>query len=106
MTIGAGQRMSQVFAASKLQKNPETAKGSGFFYCFWVLGVLFRRNLVLVPCVRLTGLEPARRKTPDPKSGASTNFATSAFLILNSEFIVQNESFIIHLASMRVQSYG
>ena len=28
--------------------------------------------------VRLTGLEPARRKTPDPKSGASTNFATSA----------------------------
>ncbi len=29
-------------------------------------------------CVRLTGLEPARRKTPDPKSGASTNFATSA----------------------------
>ena len=29
--------------------------------------------------VRLTGLEPARRETPDPKSGASTNFATSAF---------------------------
>ena len=28
--------------------------------------------------VRLTGLEPARRKTPDPKSGASTNSATSA----------------------------
>ena len=29
--------------------------------------------------VRLTGLEPARRETPDPKSGASTNSATSAF---------------------------
>ena len=28
--------------------------------------------------VRLTGLEPARRKTPDPKSGASTNSATGA----------------------------
>ena len=29
-------------------------------------------------CVRLIGLEPTRRKTPDPKSGASTNFATGA----------------------------
>ena len=28
--------------------------------------------------VRLIGLEPTRRETPDPKSGASTNFATSA----------------------------
>ena len=28
--------------------------------------------------VRLTGLEPARRETPDPKSGASTNSATGA----------------------------
>ena len=31
--------------------------------------------------VRLIGLEPTRRKTPDPKSGASTNFATSAWPI-------------------------
>ncbi len=31
-------------------------------------------------CVRLIGLEPTRRETPDPKSGASTNFATSAIL--------------------------
>ena len=29
-------------------------------------------------CVRLIGLEPTRITTPDPKSGASTNFATSA----------------------------
>ncbi len=29
--------------------------------------------------VRLIGLEPTRRETPDPKSGASTNFATSAW---------------------------
>ena len=31
-----------------------------------------------VVCVRLIGLEPTRRETPDPKSGASTNSATSA----------------------------
>ena len=31
--------------------------------------------------VRLTGLEPARRETPDPKSDASTNSATGALLL-------------------------
>ena len=31
--------------------------------------------------VRLIGLEPTRLATPDPKSGASTNFATSAFAV-------------------------
>ena len=30
---------------------------------------------------RLIGLEPTRLATPDPKSGASTNFATSAFAV-------------------------
>ncbi len=29
--------------------------------------------------VRLTGIEPARRKTLDPKSSASANSATGAF---------------------------
>ncbi len=29
-------------------------------------------------CVRPIGLEPTRRKTLDPKSSASTNFATGA----------------------------
>ena len=29
--------------------------------------------------VRTIGLEPTRRKTPDPKSGAATNYATCAF---------------------------
>ena len=29
-------------------------------------------------CVHLIGLEPTRPKTPDPKSGASTNSATGA----------------------------
>ena len=28
--------------------------------------------------VRSGGLEPPRRKSPDPKSGAATNYATSA----------------------------
>jgi hypothetical protein len=30
--------------------------------------------------VRKKGLEPPRREAPDPKSGAATNYATSAFL--------------------------
>ena len=34
---------------------------------------------LLILSVRLTGLEPARRKTLDPKSSASTNSATGAF---------------------------
>lgn len=29
--------------------------------------------------VRMKGLEPPRRETPDPKSGAATNYATSAY---------------------------
>ena len=30
--------------------------------------------------VRMKGLEPLRLSAPDPKSGAATNYATSAFL--------------------------
>lgn len=30
--------------------------------------------------VRKKGLEPPRREAPDPKSGAATNYATSAFI--------------------------
>ena len=36
---------------------------------------------LLILSVRLTGLEPARRETLDPKSSASTNSATGAFLM-------------------------
>lgn len=32
--------------------------------------------------VRLIGLEPTQPELPDPKSGASTNFATGAWLLL------------------------
>jgi hypothetical protein len=28
----------------------------------------------------MEGLEPTRREAPDPKSGAATNYATSAYL--------------------------
>ena len=41
--------------------------------------------------VRLKGLEPSRSKTPDPKSGASTNFATSAFASAKIQLIFQLE---------------
>ena len=33
--------------------------------------------------VRMTGLEPTRRKTLDPKSSAATNYATSALVFLH-----------------------
>ena len=34
--------------------------------------------------VRVIGLEPTRPKAPEPKSGASTNFATPANKLINS----------------------
>lgn len=34
--------------------------------------------------VRLAGLEPVRLSAPDPKSGAATNYATRATLLLVS----------------------
>ena len=36
--------------------------------------------------MRLKGLEPSRLAAPDPKSGASTNFATSANVVQRYEF--------------------
>ena len=39
---------------------------------------LLKINDLAFLSVRLIGLEPTRRETPDPKSGASTNSATSA----------------------------
>lgn len=35
-------------------------------------------------CVRVIGLEPTRLTAPDPKSGAATNYATRATLLLVS----------------------
>ena len=32
-------------------------------------------------CVRMKGLEPPRLTAPDPKSGAATNYATSAWYL-------------------------
>ena len=47
------------------RKLTETKKAVGED-CFFVL------------VVRMKGLEPPRREAPDPKSGAATNYATSA----------------------------
>ncbi len=35
-------------------------------------------NYFLLNFVRMKGLEPPRLSAPDPKSGAATNYATSA----------------------------
>ena len=42
-------------------------------------------NMLSHKMVRVIGLEPTRPKAPEPKSGASTNFATPAFLVINSK---------------------
>ena len=44
------------------------------------------RYLAFIRGVRLKGLEPSRLAAPDPKSGASTNFATSANAMQRYEF--------------------
>ena len=44
----------------------------------------FSRKFLFCLIVRLIGLEPTRIATPDPKSGASTNFATSAIVFANA----------------------
>ena len=45
---------------------------------------IFPRRLRLCKNVRKKGLEPPRLAAPDPKSGAATNYATSAFRIFKS----------------------
>ena len=49
-------------------------QGVALFVCLAQMVVCGERGYV-----RLIGLEPTRPKPPDPKSGASTNFATSAY---------------------------
>ncbi len=45
-------------------------------------GIKLRLCLYSIPVyVRMKGLEPPRREAPDPKSGAATNYATSAFFL-------------------------
>ena len=47
--------------------------------------------------MRLTGLEPARRETLDPKSSASTNSATGASLLYEYLSVCKgNAFFLIH----------
>ena len=44
------------------------------------MGMVFNHSHL----VRKKGLEPPRLAAPDPKSGAATNYATSAFRIFKS----------------------
>ncbi len=55
--------------------------------------------------MRVKGLEPPRRETPDPKSGASANSATPAhiyhflatlYMPLTTEFILQDICFFVN----------
>ena len=42
------------------------------------------RSSKIMNMVRVIGLEPTRPKAPEPKSGASTNFATPAHKTINN----------------------
>ena len=44
--------------------------------CFVVSSLAMTEDMV-----RLEGLEPPRLTAPEPKSGASTNFATAAYVL-------------------------
>ena len=44
---------------------------------------LIEEYFPLVPSVRMEGLEPPRLAAPDPKSGAATNYATSALVFFS-----------------------
>ena len=48
----------------------------------------FSADLSMDILVRITGLEPARHGTPEPKSGASANSAISAYFYM---FFVKNK---------------
>ena len=61
--------------------------------------------------VRMKGLEPPRRKTPDPKSGAATNYATSAIILQiynfsnNGNNIFSNKLKLLYLKRGYLYSY-
>ena len=61
-----------------------------------MLVLLFNYTLL----VRLTGLEPAHRKTLDPKSSASTNFATDATIVFLIDYTSIYTIFIISVAKV------
>ena len=61
---------------------------------------LFRSFFV----VRLIGLEPTRPESPDPKSGASTNSATSAYLWFSENAGAKVQNFIYSTKSLRANS--
>ena len=69
---------------------------------YYLLGIKSPLNATILVhfgemSVRLIGLEPTRPEPPDPKSGASTNSATSAFcqraIILNAGAKVRKNNY-------------
>ena len=51
----------------------------------------------IIGIVRMIGLEPTRLTAPDPKSGAATNYATSAFIFRSAKisgFYISCNSFM------------
>ena len=82
------------FIMTKEQERDETATPSQ-----WAMAMPKRANnknfsiIIYFPSngaissVRLKGLEPPRLSSPDPKSGAATNYATAAKWIAKIQFI-------------------
>ncbi len=83
-------RSDVMFGATRQRRASRTA---GLHHARSVHHLPERANIVEKPTsrnlsvflVRATGLEPAHRKIPDPKSGASANSATPAFFKLYSK---------------------
>ena len=65
-----------------------------------------RKGSMLKKKVRLIGLEPTRLATPDPKSGAYTNFATGAFqlqkYIMCHDFQRKGRTFFVQWWRIRI----
>ena len=57
---------------------------------------LYQRMLTFM--VRVTGLEPAHRLTLEPKSSASANSATPAYLVLTLNFYTARGAEVEHIA--------
>ena len=58
---------------------------------------------ILFLFVRLTGLEPARRETLDPKSSASTNSATGAFFVVFVVFAAAKVILFVEIAKLFIK---
>ena len=61
---------------------------------FWKQkSMLLHLKVISLKTVRTKGLEPPRRKTPDPKSGAATNYATCAYSMQSYQKLLKPQIF-------------